>query len=197
MTCETYHLTNLIKDPTCFKSVENPSCIDVMLTNRSLSFEKSITIETGLSDCHKMTVTVMKKYYKKLEPVTINYRDYKSFDGDVFRRDLKNEISKLESLDLEDFQNTFHQILDAHAPKKQKVVRGNNAPFMNKTLSKAFMTIARLRNKYYKNPSSENKLSFTKQKNLCTNLLKREKKKYYNNLDIKIFDSNKKILATN
>ena len=27
--CETYNLTNLIKEPTCFKSVENPSCIDV------------------------------------------------------------------------------------------------------------------------------------------------------------------------
>ena len=75
--CEAYNLTNLITDPTCFKSVENPSCIDVMLTNRSLCFESSRTIETGLSDCHKMTVTVMKKYYKKLAPVTINYHDYK------------------------------------------------------------------------------------------------------------------------
>ena len=90
--CETYNLTNLITDPTCFKSVENPSCIDVMLTNRSLCFENSMTIETGLSDCHKMTVTVMKKYYKKLEPVTINYRDYKSFDGDRFRTDLKDRL---------------------------------------------------------------------------------------------------------
>ena len=64
--CETYSLTNLITEPTCFKSVENPSCIDVMLTNRSQCFEDSKTIQTGLSDCHKMTVTVMKKYYKKL-----------------------------------------------------------------------------------------------------------------------------------
>ena len=37
--CETYNLTNLITDPTCFKSLENPSCIDVMLTNRSACFE--------------------------------------------------------------------------------------------------------------------------------------------------------------
>ena len=61
--CETYNLTNLIKDPTCFKSVENPSCIDVMLTNKSACFEDSMTIEIGLSDCLKMTVTVMKKYF--------------------------------------------------------------------------------------------------------------------------------------
>ena len=190
--CESYNLTNLITDPTCFKSVENPSCIDVMLTNRSLCFENSMTVETGLSDCHKMTVTVMKKYYKKLEPITINYRDYKSFDGENFRTDLKTRLANSESLKLDDFQTIFHQVLDQHAPKKQKVVRGNNAPFMNKTLSKAFMTRARLRNKYYKNSTPENKHAYTKQKNFCTNLLKREKKKYYNDLDTKIFDSNKK-----
>ena len=77
--CETYNLANLIKDPTCFKSIENPSCIDVILTNRNLCFESSTTIETGLSGCHKMTVTVMKKHYKKLEPIKIEYRDYKFF----------------------------------------------------------------------------------------------------------------------
>ena len=51
--CETYDLTNLITEPTCFKSVENPSSIDVILTNRRESFENSMAIETGLSDCHK------------------------------------------------------------------------------------------------------------------------------------------------
>ena len=99
--CETYDLINLISEPTCFKSTENPSCIDVMLTIRNNSFENSIALETGLSDFHKMTVTVMKKYYKKLDPITVNYRDYKSFDGDKFRRDLKNKVASTESLNLE------------------------------------------------------------------------------------------------
>ena len=89
--CETYNLQNLIKNPTCFKSVANPSCIDVILTNRKLCFENSITLETGLSDWHKMTVTVMKKFYKKLDPIKIQYRDYKNFDGNVFRSDLKKK----------------------------------------------------------------------------------------------------------
>ena len=63
--CEMYNLENLIKEPTCFKSTENPSSIDVILTNKKLSFQHSMTIETGLSDFHKMTVTVMKKFLKK------------------------------------------------------------------------------------------------------------------------------------
>ena len=174
--CEAYNLTNLIKDPTCFKSLENPSCIDVMLTNRSACFENSMTVETGLSDCHKMTVTVMKKYFKKREPITIIYRDYKSFDGVKFRDELKKELIKAQVITIDDFISIFKEVLERHAPTKKRVIRGNQAPFMNKTLSKAFMTRARLRNKYYKNNTPENKHAYTKHKNFCINLLERERK---------------------
>ena len=34
--CETYNLTNLIKEPTCFKNPLNPSSIDLLLTNRAM-----------------------------------------------------------------------------------------------------------------------------------------------------------------
>ena len=189
--CETYNLQNLIKDPTCFKSVTNPSCIDVILTNRKLCFESSITLETGLSDCHKMTVTVMKKYYKKLEPIKIQYRDYKKFDGNIFRSDLKKRLTSVCISDIKIFNKIFFEVLDSHAPQKQKTIRGNNQPFMNKTLSKAFMDRARLKNMYLKNPNTESKLAYTRHKNFCTNLLKREKRNYYNNLDTKIFKNNK------
>ena len=29
----TYNLKNLVKQKTCFKNTENPSCIDLILTN--------------------------------------------------------------------------------------------------------------------------------------------------------------------
>ena len=66
--CDTYSLENLINEPTCFKNPLNPSSIDVMLTNRKSSFQNSITLETGLSDHHKMTITVLKRYFKKNDP---------------------------------------------------------------------------------------------------------------------------------
>ena len=47
---ETYNLNNLIKGPTGFKNPLNPSLIDLILTNRSRSFQNTRTIETGLSD---------------------------------------------------------------------------------------------------------------------------------------------------
>ena len=190
--CEIYDLENLIKDPTCFKNPSNPSSIDVILTNRKSSFQNSMTLETGLSDHHKMVVTVLKRYFKKRDPITINYRDYKTFNGNSFRNDIKNELELSESLNIEDFKGTFMKVLDYHAPLKKKVLRGNNAPFMNKRLSKEFMHRSRLRNKYLKNPTEHNKILYKKQRNFCVSLLKKEKNKYYSNLDLKIFEDNKK-----
>ena len=31
--CDTYNIKSLVKEPTCFKNVINPSCIDLILTN--------------------------------------------------------------------------------------------------------------------------------------------------------------------
>ena len=76
---ESSNLKSLIKQPTCFKNPENPSCIDLFLTNRSQNFCNSYIIETGLSDFHMTTVSVIKMHYRKLLRKIINYRDYKKF----------------------------------------------------------------------------------------------------------------------
>ena len=61
-----FHAKNLVKDPTCFKSIENPSCIDLFITNSYQSFRNTTTVATGLSDFHKMAVTVLRPHFPKL-----------------------------------------------------------------------------------------------------------------------------------
>ena len=192
--CEMYNLKNLINEPTCYKNAEKPSSIDVFLTNRKRSFQNSMTIETGLSDHHKMIVSVLKTDYKKKDPLIVNYRSYNKFDENLFRQELTNALHNLmtENSTYDEFKEVYMKVLNLHAPMKKKFVRGNNAPFMNKTLSQAFMHRSKLKNKFNKNPTEENKNSYKKQRNYCVSLLKKEKKKYYNNLDIKIFEDNKK-----
>ena len=58
--CDTFDLTSLIKEPTCYKNPDNRSCIDLILTNKSLSFQNSCLVETGLSDFHRMIITITK-----------------------------------------------------------------------------------------------------------------------------------------
>ena len=55
----------LIKEPTCNKNPENLSFADLILTNKPKCFQNSFLVETGLSDFHRMTVTVMKTFFKK------------------------------------------------------------------------------------------------------------------------------------
>ena len=43
-------------------------CIDLILTNIPRGFQSIYVIETGLSDFHLMTLTVMIKNFKKIKP---------------------------------------------------------------------------------------------------------------------------------
>ena len=43
----------LLKIGSCFKNPENPSCIDLILTNSPYTFQNSCVIETGLTYFHK------------------------------------------------------------------------------------------------------------------------------------------------
>ena len=58
--CETQNLQNLVRDPTCCKNSSKPTCIDLILTNFPKLFQLTQTIEIGLSDFHKLTLTVLK-----------------------------------------------------------------------------------------------------------------------------------------
>ena len=64
-------------------------------------------------------------------------------------------------------------------------------PFFTKELSKEIMTRSRLRNKYLKNRNEENRAIYVKQRNYCASLLRKSKKKYYENLDERKLMDNK------
>ena len=59
-TLYQHELENFVKDKTYFKNASNPSAIDLFLTNNSLAFQNITTTLTGLSDCHKSMLTVLK-----------------------------------------------------------------------------------------------------------------------------------------
>ena len=71
-----HDLQNLVKELTCFKSVENHSCIDLILTNNAMAFQNITTVFTGLSGFHKLVLTVLKTSITKCKPQITPYRDY-------------------------------------------------------------------------------------------------------------------------
>ena len=82
-----FDLTNLVREVKCCTN-NHRSTIDLILTNRPNSFQKTCTTETGLSDYHKCISTFYKSHYSKLKPKVIHYRNYKNFYEIPFLNDL-------------------------------------------------------------------------------------------------------------
>ncbi len=185
---------NLVKENTCFKSVENPSCIDLFITNNPMGFQSTSVINVGCSDFHKMSVTIMKTTFRKSKPKEVTYRDYKYFDAEVFKNDLKIALqrNRLSNNKCTVFEDVFLEVLNKHAPLKNKIIRGNHAPYMNTALRKAIMKRTQLQNQYYKSKNIIDLKAFKKQRNYVSRLYKRHRKSFYNNIDVKNFTDNKK-----
>ena len=128
--CSSYCLKRLIKQATCFKNSENPSCIDLVLTNKPRRFHSTCVIETGLSDFNKMTVSVLKMYFCRLPPEAISYRDFeivqnerlKTFENERFMDSLylvltSQNIDYIKPPDL--LFNICQNKLNHHAPRKK------------------------------------------------------------------------------
>ena len=158
--CDLYHLKSLVKEPTCFKNPDNPSCIDLFLTNCWRSFQDTQTVETCISDFHKMCITVLKVQYHKDKHNTVYYRNYKSFDNLIFKDELIRETSKhdINNIQFDVFESTMLNILNKHAPLKQKHLRANNGKFVTKELRKAIMKRSRLKQKFMKTKSDISKI---------------------------------------
>ena len=95
-------LKNLVSQKSCFKKPENPSCIDLILRNCSRSYQNTDVFETGLSDFHKLTFTVLKQYYPKQKPMDPpSIESTKIWRNDLFRSKLENKLSNYDINNME------------------------------------------------------------------------------------------------
>ena len=176
---DTFSLSSLINRKTCRKNVSGTTT-DIMLTNKPHCFQKTSTVVTGPCDFHEMIISCLKTAFKKIPPKKIIFRDYKKLDKQNFLHDLNQQmIEKKFYKDknmYENFSDTFKAVLNKHAPVKEKLLRGNNAPFMMKDLRKAIMNRSRLKKKYQDWPSRENFKNWKKQKNKCNKLCRKLKR---------------------
>ena len=141
---------NIVKEPICQKRLSNPSCIDLVITNSSSSFQNTKAISTGLSDFHKMIVNVLKQTSQRSSPKELVCTDYTNSDRLTFKRELEKKLNQ----QINECQH-FEQVLNMHAPIKRKFLRANHVPYLTKTLRKAIMKRSELENKYVKNKTNE------------------------------------------
>ena len=154
--CEMYNFTNLVKEPTCFKSIDNESLIDVILALKPQRFNQVKVFDSGLSDFHKMLVVGTKIHIPRKCPRKIQYRSFKNFNDTDYKNDVKNipfYISKTFD-DVDDIawchEKLLADVIDSHAPLKHKTLKKDSVPFMNSELRKLIHRRNQLRNRFWR-----------------------------------------------
>ena len=117
--CTVYNFKSLISKSTCYKNPDNSSCIDLILTNCPNYFQNSSTFETGLSDFHKLILTLFKSEIPQQRPNIISYR--KRFDSQIFQSLISKKMEENTSMDFEAFKRTIVNTLDKYAPLKKSL----------------------------------------------------------------------------
>ena len=182
---DAYNLTNVITTPTCFRNVNNPSLLDGVITNTPLRLLTHFNICIGISDCHNLVGGITKMNAPKTVPRKIVYRSYKNFDENNFNIDLSMapfhvcEIFEDPSDQLW-FQNKLlNDVIEVHAPLKNKTVKIKQVPYMNSVLRKAINVKAMLKRKFQRFKTSSAWDKYRCQRNYVNSLKRSSITKYF------------------
>ena len=132
--CNLYQYHQLIREPTRITE-KTASTIDLFSTNNNDLFMQSGVCHIGISD-HSLIFAVRKFSLPKRSPLIVQSRQFRNFDGDLFRTDLSLVQWHLVDYEVdpnsawEMWSNMFLKICDFHAPKKSRKVRNNHAPWL-------------------------------------------------------------------
>ena len=106
----------------------------------------------------------------------VSYRKYKHFFSDKFTLEVSDKLSKQHpsNMDYKNFKDTIIDSLNALLKRE----------YLIKELRKAIIQMSKLHNIYLKVRSDENSIRHKKQRNNCVSLLRKAKRRHYENLSI-------------
>ena len=181
--CNLYQYHQLIREPTSITE-KTASRIDLFITNNNDLFSRSGVCHIGISD-HSLIFAVRKFSLPKRSPLIVQSRQFRNFDGDLFRTDLSLVPWHLVYYELnpnsawEMWSNMFLKISDFHAPKRSRKIRNNHAPWLTPELKKLMFQRDKLKRVANINKTETNWGSY---KSACNNVnisIKKAKAEYY------------------
>ena len=92
--CNSFSLGHFIKKPTCYMGT-NPSSVDHIITNTTSLFMKCYTVETGISDYHKLIMSICRLTFAKGKSKKLFHCCYKNFDSKLFEETLIKNMSEM------------------------------------------------------------------------------------------------------
>ena len=126
-----------MRTPTCHKSKDYPTAIDLVITNVPKKIKNVECVGTSLSDFHDMICFSTKTHQKRLCPKYIMYRSYKHFNDSEYLRDLDFAPFHVGEVfdDVDDSywfaSKLLETVIDVHAPMKKRIIKHRQVPYMN------------------------------------------------------------------
>ena len=179
----TLDFSQLIKDLSRVTD-KSRTLIDVILVNNKHRIVDSGVVPVTLSD-HFLIFCVLKSGVAKASPRTIEYRSYKHFDVNAFKRDLEGVPWHVvgNEADIDDavftWNKLFSDIADSHAPVKKRRVRGVPLPWMNTKINETMQDRDYHHRKAIKSNSSFHWTEYRRLRNLVNRKIKSAKSSYY------------------
>ena len=108
-----------------------------------------LKFEAGMTDFHKLRITILKVNPATLPPRIIRYRDYTNFESKAFNKKLQVCLKyfDMNNSSFIELKTIFMELLSKVTPLKTKYLRANYSKFLKKELSKAITLRTKLRNK--------------------------------------------------
>ena len=182
--CDIFCMKNIIKSSTCFKS-EKGTLIDPVIVSNTSKFCAPFNISCGVSDWHNIVGCLTKISYEIKKPQKIRYRSYKSFNEPSFKNDISQIPRQVCEVfeDIDDqywaFNYMYKEVLDEHAPIKERTVVNDKIPYMHSDLRKEMYKRSKLKNSYMKIRTPQTWEKYRKQRNRVTSMRKKAIKSYF------------------
>ena len=130
--------------------------------------------ETGLSDFHKLVVTVLNSTFPKSSSKMMTYKSYKNFSNNLLQDDFKNYLLSKQNMTLEftsftRFTRTFIENRNNHVPIKKNTLAQTTQILLHKAYG-AIMLKSRLWNSFLKERYLKSKKAYNKQRNICVKI---------------------------
>ena len=133
-------------------------------------------------------------FYTKQKHEIVFYRNYKTVYSKKYGAMLENVLIKFDrnNIEFQTFDNILLSVLNECISLKQKHLRTNNAGFTTKDMQIAITERSKLRNHFVKHKMESSRITYNKQRNFSTGLIRKSKTFYFQNLDTKFVTYNKK-----
>ena len=183
--CDIFDFKNIIKTATCFMKNCQPSLVDVILTNQSRLCFGALNFGCGISDWHNMIGVAVRGAAVREQKQKTKYRSFKNFDPNEFNEDV-GQVPFHAAYVFDDIDDIYwaHErlltdIIDKHAPVKERVLKSRRPAFMNGDLRRAVYKKRMLFNKYKNSRSAADWDNYRKQRNNVTKLKKQSMRVYF------------------